>query len=52
MVCDPGSVDRIIAFEEIEALRNLPYLSEEGALLVNAQAIPSLPVQIGGRDAR
>lgn len=47
MVCDPGSVDRIIAFEEIEALRNLAYLSKGGEMLVNAQAIPSLPVQIG-----
>ncbi|MGN0034750.1 MAG: indolepyruvate oxidoreductase subunit beta [Coriobacteriales bacterium] len=47
MVCDPGSVDRIIAFEEIEALRNLPYLSENGTLLVNAEAIPSLPVLTG-----
>lgn len=47
MVCDLGTTDRIVAFEEIEALRNLPYLAEDGTLLVNAQAIPSLPVQIG-----
>jgi indolepyruvate ferredoxin oxidoreductase beta subunit len=47
MVCDRGAVDRIIAFEEVEALRNLPYLSPVGELLVNAEAMPSLPVQIG-----
>lgn len=47
MVCDSGSADRVIAFEEIEALRNLPFLSKGGELLVNAEAIASLPVQIG-----
>lgn len=47
MVCDLGCADAIVAFEEIEALRNLPYLREGGKLLVNAEAIPSLPVQIG-----
>ena len=47
MVCDLGSADCIVAFEEVEALRNLPYLREGGRLLVNAEAIPSLPVQIG-----
>ena len=33
MVCDLGTTDRIVAFEEIEALRNLPYLAEDGTLL-------------------
>lgn len=47
MVCDLGCADAIVAFEEIEALRNLPYLRVGGSLLVNAEAIPSLPVQIG-----
>lgn len=47
MVCDLGCADAIIAFEEVEALRNLPYLREGGKLLVNDEAIPSLPVQIG-----
>ncbi|MCH3942126.1 MAG: indolepyruvate oxidoreductase subunit beta [Atopobiaceae bacterium] len=47
MVCDLGSADCIVAFEEVEALRNLPFLRRGGRLLVNAEAIPSLPVQIG-----
>lgn len=47
MVCDLGCADAIVAFEEVEALRNLPFLREGGKLLVNDEAIPSLPVQIG-----
>jgi indolepyruvate ferredoxin oxidoreductase, beta subunit len=47
MVADPGYADRIVAFESTEALRNLQFLAPEGTLLVNDEAIPSLPVQIG-----
>lgn len=47
MVCDPGCADLIVAFEEIEALRNLHFLADDGTMYVNMQAIPSLPVQIG-----
>ena len=47
MLTDPGYADLIVAFESIEALRNLPALSEDGTLYVNDEIIPSLPVQIG-----
>lgn len=47
MVADPGYADRIVAFEAVEALRNLHYLAADGAILVNDLTIPSLPVQIG-----
>ncbi len=39
--------DYILAFEELEALRDLPYLKEGGTLILNAQRILPLPVIIG-----
>ena len=47
MVTDPGSADYIIAFETTEALRNLPFLAEDGYLLVADEAIKPLPVATG-----
>ena len=47
MVCDEGCAHRIVAFELTEAMRNCHYLATSGILLVNDEAIPSLPVQIG-----
>lgn len=46
-VTDPGCADRVVAFESTEALRNLPFLAPDGALLVNDAAIESLPVLTG-----
>jgi indolepyruvate ferredoxin oxidoreductase beta subunit len=42
-----GEADVIIAFEKVEAVRWLPYLKEDGALLVNDYEIYSLPVLLG-----
>lgn len=39
--------DYIIAFEELEALRALPYLKDEGTIIVNTQKILPLPVITG-----
>lgn len=39
--------DFVLAFEELEALRDLTYLKEGGTLIVNAQKILPLPVIIG-----
>ena len=39
--------DFVLAFEELEALRDLPYLKDGGTLIVNAQKILPLPVIIG-----
>lgn len=47
MLTSPGFADRIVAFESTEALRNHHFLSSTGTMLVNDEAIPSLPVQIG-----
>jgi indolepyruvate ferredoxin oxidoreductase, beta subunit len=46
-VTDLGYTDRIVAFERTEALRNLPYLSKDGLMLVNDEEIIPLPVLIG-----
>ena len=44
---DLGEADYILAFEELEALRALPYLKEGGTLLMNAQRIDPMPVITG-----
>ncbi len=42
--------DYVLAFEELEALRALPYLSESGTMIVNTQQIMPLPVIIGAAE--
>ncbi|MDR3085547.1 MAG: indolepyruvate oxidoreductase subunit beta [Christensenellaceae bacterium] len=44
---EQGGADFILAFEELEALRALPYLKKGGALIVNTQQILPLPVITG-----
>ena len=39
--------DYLLAFEELEALRALPYLADGGTMIVNTQKILPLPVIIG-----
>jgi len=39
--------DYILAFEKLEALRALPYLKDEGLMILNTQQILPLPVIIG-----
>ncbi len=50
-VCSPlieeGDADVIIAFEELEAYRWLPYLRKGGAMYVNTQQILPMPVILG-----
>ncbi len=46
-VIDRGKADLIVAFEKVEALRWLPWLSPEGTLLVNSEEIYSMPVILG-----
>jgi indolepyruvate ferredoxin oxidoreductase beta subunit len=50
-ITDPGGADHLVAFEMIEAARCLPFLSQEGRLLVNARTIEPLPVLIGAFPA-
>lgn len=42
-----GEADVIVAFEKVEALRCLPYLKEDGVLVVNDHEIYPLPVLTG-----
>lgn len=39
--------DFVLAFEELEALRALPYLNDSGVMIMNSQQIKPLPVIIG-----
>ncbi len=43
----PGEADLIVAFEKAEALRALPYLKKDGAILMDSREIMSLPVLTG-----
>ena len=51
MVADKGSVDYLVSFEKIEALRNIEFLKDGGALLVNDEFIKPLPVATGAVQA-
>ncbi len=42
-----GMADVILAFEKLEAMRNLPYLKKEGTVIVNDYRIDPLPVASG-----
>ena len=42
-----GEADFILAFEELEAYRSLPYLKPDGKMLVNTQQIDPMPVITG-----
>jgi indolepyruvate ferredoxin oxidoreductase beta subunit len=42
-----GTADIILAFEELEALRCLPYLKKEGLMIVNQQQMSPMPVITG-----
>lgn len=42
-----GAADYIIAFEELEALRCLPYLKKDGLFIVNTQQMLPMPVITG-----
>lgn len=46
-VIEPGEADVVLAFEALEAARFLPYLKEDGAVVVNSQQIDPMPVVTG-----
>ena len=46
-IIDEGGADLILAFEELEAYRYLPYLKQGGRIICNAQEIDPMPVIIG-----
>lgn len=45
-----GEADIIFAFEKLEALRYLPFLKEDGVMIVNTQEIDPMPVVMGMED--
>lgn len=44
---EKGQADFIIAFEQLEALRWIDYLTEDGKMIINEQIINPMPVIIG-----
>ncbi|WP_077532356.1 indolepyruvate oxidoreductase subunit beta [Massiliimalia massiliensis] len=44
---EKGEADIILAFEQLEAARWLPYLKEGGAIVTNTQKMDPMPVVIG-----
>jgi len=44
-----GSVDYLVSFERLEAVRNLNYLKQNGGVLVNDQEIPPVSVSAGDK---
>ena len=46
-IVDKGEADLVLAFEELEALRALPYLKQGGKMIVNTQKIAPMPVITG-----
>lgn len=49
-VIERGEADMIIAFEELEAYRSLPYLKKDGVLIVNTQKTNPMPVITGAME--
>ncbi len=49
-IIEKGEADLIIAFEQLEAARYLPYLKKGGKIIVNTQKIDPMPVVIGAAE--
>ncbi|NMB33437.1 MAG: indolepyruvate oxidoreductase subunit beta [Clostridium sp.] len=49
-IIEKGEADIVIAFEQLEALRWVDYLKEDGKLLVNEQKINPMPVITGKEE--
>lgn len=47
---EPGGADFILAFEEMEAVRVLPYLKADGAVIANTQHIMPMSVVTGAAE--
>ena len=46
-VIDPGEADVVLAFEQLEAARFLPFLKKGGTVITNTQRIDPMPVVAG-----
>lgn len=49
-IIEKGTADVILAFEQLEAARALPYLAPNGKLIMNTQKIDPMPVIIGAKQ--
>jgi len=49
-IIDKGDADLILAFEELEAYRALPYLKKTGKMITNTQKINPMPVITGAQE--
>ena len=49
-VCEEGTVDVLISFERLEALRYAHFLKKDGALIVNDTRIDPMTVVIGAKE--
>ena len=49
-VCEEGSVDVLISFERLEALRYAHFLKKDGTLIVNDTRIDPMTVVIGAKE--
>ncbi len=49
-IIDKGGADMILAFELLEAKRALPFLKNNGKIIVNTQEIDPMPVIIGAAE--
>jgi len=49
-VIEEGEADYILAFEQLEGLRWLPFLKPEGKLIVNTQKLNPMPVITGAME--
>ena len=47
-----GGADVVIGFEPGEAVRALPYLKKDGAMVVSSKAVPPVTASLGGMDYR
>ena len=46
-IVDRGEADYIVAFEQMEAARWVSFLKKDGAMLINTQKLPPMPVITG-----
>ncbi len=49
-IVEQGQADVVLAFENLEAVRALPYLKEDGIMIVNTQELLPMPVIIGAAE--
>lgn len=49
-IVEQKQADVVLAFESLEALRALPYLKDDGTMIVNTQELLPMPVIIGNAE--